>query len=334
LGYRPVGLATAATIAAHTAMLAQNLLRYEPVAWAEELLGAATAADLRQLPRLYTAAGFGSFAGRAEAAVGYARRAVALESEPRYDSVERGHSALLEANAYAFAGRMDRFLEICTGLIAQPGLAHVVGLCGLTWALPLTGRAQEATAVAEETVTAARDHGSPYWIGMALYGYGQAVSETDPPRALVAWREGLGYTRERGLRNWEALIAKDAARLEAVYGELEEGLSLFQTTIDSFHRAGDHVNEAATLLKLASALNHLERPELAATIYGITTRLAAVPSSLPDRLRSVLGASAYERFAAVGAAMQPAEAVQYAREEIALGRREPAAESTPLGRAR
>jgi hypothetical protein len=156
---------------------------------------------------------------------------------------------------------MDRFLEICTGLIAQPGLAHVVGLCGLTWALPLTGRAQEATAVAEETVTAARDHGSPYWIGMALYGYGQAVSETDPPRALVAWREGLGYTRERGLRNWEALIAKDAARLEAVYGELEEGLSLFQTTIDSFHRAGDHVNEAATLLKLASALNHLERPE-------------------------------------------------------------------------
>jgi predicted ATPase len=49
-------LATAAAIAAHTAMLGQTLQRFEPAGWAEEILEAARAAGLAQLPRLYIAA--------------------------------------------------------------------------------------------------------------------------------------------------------------------------------------------------------------------------------------------------------------------------------------
>ena len=49
-------LTLAAAIAAHTAIMSWPLQRFEPVGWAEEILEAATAADLPQLPRLYMAA--------------------------------------------------------------------------------------------------------------------------------------------------------------------------------------------------------------------------------------------------------------------------------------
>ena len=102
-------------------MLAWALQRFEPVGWAEEILAAATAADLPQLPRLYTAASLCSFTGRAEAAVGYAQTAVALEADPRYDPFEAGWSSVLEATAHLYAGRADRWLEICAALAAEPG---------------------------------------------------------------------------------------------------------------------------------------------------------------------------------------------------------------------
>ena len=86
-------LVTAAAIAAHTTMMAWSLQRFlEPVGWAEEILDAATAAELPQLPRLYTAAALCSYAGRPDAAVGYAHAAVVLQADPRYDPFDVGWS--------------------------------------------------------------------------------------------------------------------------------------------------------------------------------------------------------------------------------------------------
>jgi predicted ATPase len=63
-------LATAAAIAAHAALLGETLQRYEAAGWAEEILEAARAAGLAQLPRLYTAASLCAYTGRPDAAVG------------------------------------------------------------------------------------------------------------------------------------------------------------------------------------------------------------------------------------------------------------------------
>ena len=60
-------LPTAAAIAAHTARMSLPLQRYEPAGWAEDILDAARAIDLPQLPRLYVAASFCAYAGRAGA---------------------------------------------------------------------------------------------------------------------------------------------------------------------------------------------------------------------------------------------------------------------------
>ncbi len=314
-------LVCAAAIAAHTTMVAFTLQRFEPVGWAEEILPAATAADIPQLPRLYTAASLCLFSGRPEVAVGYAQTAITLEANPRYDPFETGFSSFWEACAHGFTGRVDRWLEICADLTTQPGFAHVAGLCTTLYMLPAVGRAEEA-------VTAARAHGNPFWIGCALAGYGRAFTATNPPRALTVLRQGLDYTRQHRLPFWEVAIAREAAPLEAVHGDLDKALVLFDTTIDSFHRAGDAANLAAALATLAGLFDRVEQPEVGATIYGTSAHHASINMviNLPavlDHLRAVLGDTVFDACVATGAAMEPPDAVQYARHHIQLTRHQP-----------
>jgi tetratricopeptide (TPR) repeat protein len=317
-------LVTATAIAAHTAMIAQVLQRFEPVGWAEEILETATAADLAQLPRLYAAASLCAWTGRAEAGVGYAQRAVALEADSRYDSITDGWSRCWEANAYRFAGQLDRGVEIAADVANQPGPGRILGLAGLLNYLPVIGRAEKAMAIAEEAVGAARAYGNPFWIAVALSGYGRAYVEADPARALRALREALLFSQEHRLSLIEGGIARDAAVLEAIHGELEEALSLFDTAIDSLHRAGSVAHLAETLGSLAVFFDRLARPEVAATVYGTTTHygtgfVTSLPSAVA-RVRTVLGEAAFDECTATGAAMELADAVAYAHRQIQLAR--------------
>jgi predicted ATPase/class 3 adenylate cyclase len=159
-------LQTAATVAAHTAMIAQQLQRYEPAAWAEEMLPAAIAADLDQLPRLYTAASQCLYTGRADVAVKYSQAALGLAEESRYRSFADEWSSINEAFAEFFAARADRGLELSAVLAERSGSARIFGLIAQTFgfALPGVGRTPEAQAIADEAVAAARPRtttGSP-----------------------------------------------------------------------------------------------------------------------------------------------------------------------------
>ena len=109
-------LDTASAIAAHTTLLAHMLQQWEPVGWSEEILEAATTADLTQLPRLYTAASLCVYTGQPEDSVRYAQKALALEADSRYDGFLTGLSAVMEANAHVYSGRIDRGIEILADL--------------------------------------------------------------------------------------------------------------------------------------------------------------------------------------------------------------------------
>ncbi|MDT4985077.1 MAG: hypothetical protein QOF95_2567, partial [Pseudonocardiales bacterium] len=61
-------LEVATDIAAHAALMGFSVQLFETIAWAEELLEAASSADVLRLPRLYAAAGYACFAGRPDAA--------------------------------------------------------------------------------------------------------------------------------------------------------------------------------------------------------------------------------------------------------------------------
>jgi predicted ATPase/class 3 adenylate cyclase len=326
-------LATAAAIAAHTAMLGHTLQRFEPTAWAEEILEAAAAADLPQLPRLYTAASLCAFTGRAEAAVGCAQAAVALGADPRFDGFDPAWAGYGEGLANLVAGRMDRCIEIYANLAAQSGPGHVVGQIGLLTALTMAGRAEEARAIAEDTLATARAHANPHCIALALHGSGVAFAQADPARALRVLRDGLAYAQEHQLPLQEAVIGSEAARLEALHGDLRQALALIDTALDRTQRAGNVTSVGGTLAQLAVCFDRLDRPDVAATLYGASTNQAIVQyvvhlPAVVDHLRAMLGDAAFDQYAASGAAMDLADAVGYARHHIELARREAASPDT------
>ena len=318
----------AAAVAAHTAIMVWPLQRFEPVGWAEEILDAAAAVPIRWLPRLYVAAALCLYSGRPDVGVTYAERATALATDERFDPFVDGWSEMLEALAHLFGGRLDRRVEICTGMADRSGFARVVGLCGLTWALPAVGREQEATVIAADTLATARAYGSPFWIGWALGGYGRAYASTEPVKALAALREGLFYAREYRLPFWEANLAQDAARLEATHGDLDEAWALFDQAIDSFDRAGNVVFLAATLASLAVVFHEIGRIETAATIYGASTRQASISlvprlAAMVADLRAALGDARFAECSDEGARMATSAAVREARRQIRLRQGEP-----------
>lgn len=118
---------TAAAIAAHAAMLADSLQRYEPALWAEELLPAAIAADLRSLPRLYIAAKLSMVTRPVDEVIPYAQAAVTLEMDPRYESFGTGWGRMQEGMVLAYADQPLRMREIFDALATEPGLAGLVG---------------------------------------------------------------------------------------------------------------------------------------------------------------------------------------------------------------
>lgn len=315
----------AATIASFTTLLAFPLQRLEPVGWAEDLLERAANAEVRRLPRLYSAASLCTYTGRPADGVRYAETALALEANPAADSFEAGWSAFFAAIGHRFCGRVERYVEICSSLIEQPGVARVIGLCSMLFILPALGRDSDAVAIADETVGAARATANPFLVAWALNGYGRTYTETDPERALQALRSGFQVCREHRIPFWEANIARDSAGLEALHGQLCQALEMFDTTIESLHRIGNTAHLAATMVNLAGLFDRIGDPGVAATLYGTTMSHAATNmvinlTGTVERVRDLLGDAAFDRCVAEGAAMASGDAVRYARHHIELAR--------------
>jgi predicted ATPase/class 3 adenylate cyclase len=316
---------TATKIAAHTAMFAQSVQRYEPVGWAEELLVAATAADVAQLPRLYTAAAFCCQTGQPDTGLEYARKAAELDEDPKYDPLDPRQALSLELLSHIQAGDGEMAVAVCRQLAARAGLERVTGLAIQTWELPALDRGEEARTLADSAVTAAREHGNPNWIVIALSAYGRAYEDTDPERALGAFREAREFAHRHHIAFFEPGLGWDLARLEAVHGDLDEALILFDEILDAAHRGGSNNQVSIALANLAVVLHDLGRAEIAATIYGSSTRhpvIANVPalSELIEQLRAGLGDATFEQCVTAGAAMETADSVRYARQQIRTAR--------------
>ena len=197
----------ATDIAAHAALMGFSVQLFETVAWAEELLDPATAADVRRLPRLLTAAGYACFAGRAPAARESAHRATALELDERYEACEPGYAPFVEALCSVYCGDLDRYVELTRSVAEQYGGDRGYGIASYVDGLQSAGRIEEALALAEESVTAARALGNPYWIAYALWIAGMAFSKSDVRRAFAAWDEGVAFVRERRIEFFEGFLA-------------------------------------------------------------------------------------------------------------------------------
>lgn len=322
-------LDVATDIAAHAALMGFSVQLFETLTWAEELLDAATAADVRRLPRLYTAAGYACFAGRAETARTHAHHATELEADPRYDACEPGYASFIEALCQVYCGDLDRYVEL-TGMVAERyGKERGYGFASYVDGLQSSGRVDEALALAEESVAVARKLGNPYWISYALWIAGLAFSKADAQRALAAWDEGVTFVHEHRVQFFEGFLARDAARLHTSDGEPETALRLFSDAITAFHRAGNIPQLIITLASVPALFEHVDRPEPAATLLAAMAREPSsahhVPglADLDKQLTRRLGVKRADEVAGIGAAMDLDDATAYAQQEIELARRSP-----------
>jgi predicted ATPase len=313
-------LGLAAMIAAHSAIIAFPLQQFEPIKWSEELIPGARAVHLRELGLLYGAAVLCAYVGRKDESIEYGRAAVALHGDDRYDTFDPSWNEFWARVAIVIAGGdLNTFVTACEQLANGSAHARTVGLFGMFYVLPACGRADEAIKIAADVEAAARAYGNPFWIGWLHAGY-RAFTETDPEQALRGFEKGLSYARHQQLPFVENRILQELAWLEGLHGVPAQAAELFDDVLDAFLRAGNHTDLRATLCYVAMFFDRLERPEIAATIFG-ASRMSAeswvvgMPSVL-EHLRDVLGVERFDACVDAGTAMEPTAAVHFAREKI------------------
>jgi predicted ATPase/DNA-binding CsgD family transcriptional regulator len=314
-------LATAVDIAAHAGLIGTSANVFEPIAWAESLIEAATAADLTRLPRLLCACGYSCFVGRPVTAAAHAEHAMRLEQNPFYESCEPGLSAFIAALANVYAGRLDRYVELATIADGYGGASLAFARPALVDGLQASGRVDEAVGLVDSAVAAAREVANPFWLAYSLWIAGMTLSKVDPPRALTAWEEGLAVVEKQGVEFFRGFLARDAARLHTTTGASEPALTEFGLAIESFHRAGNIAQLIITLASLPDLLVRLGEPAAALTLHAAMVQLPASVDHVPEladlgeRLWAELGSTA-PALVTAGRAMDLDDAAIYAQAQI------------------
>ena len=258
-----------------------------------------------------------------------AHRATELEADPRYDACEPGYASFVEALGHVYCGNLDRYVELTEAVAHTYGRDRAYGLASYVDGLQSCGRIDEALALTEDAVAAARSIGNPYWIAYALWIAGMAFSKADVRRAFAAWDEGVTFVREHRVQFFEGFLARDAARLHTSAGEAEAALVLFAEAIAAFHRAGNVPQLIITLASVPALFERLERPAPAAMLLGALSREPSsfnhVPElgDLADRVARKLGQVRSAELTSAGAALGLNDAAVYARQQLDAALRDP-----------
>ncbi|OBJ22968.1 ATP-binding protein [Mycobacterium colombiense] len=319
-------LDVAATIATWAAWLGFWMHNYEPIAWTEELIEPARAADHPKLAFLYAMASSCWWQGRIEAAVGYSDNGRVVIGSGRHDEVPFGLEGALGA-AYLHSGQPERQVDWCRARLPFGRDTHGITRAFLAVALTVVGCGEEARAAANGLIEVAEATGNPAALSFALYAYGYAFGDADPAAALDAQRRGLVIAQGSGNRNTETRIAGSLSRLEAECGDPLAALEYVALAVRNFHDAGNTAMIRFPLAVLAAFFDRLGRYEPAATIAGFASSpltIAANPElgTTTARLREVLGDQTYESLARKGETMTTAEMATYAYGQIDQARAE------------
>ncbi|MCX5042709.1 adenylate/guanylate cyclase domain-containing protein [Aldersonia sp. NBC_00410] len=308
-----------AAIATCAGFLGLLVEKYEPLAWAEELIEPARALDHPRLGGLYVIASQCWMAGRVD-------DAVRLCDEGR-DVVDGSHTALPQGlegifgNVYLVVGQPERTVELCRALLASDRDTSAVAEAGFSLASMLAGHPDEALAAADGLVDAAESSHNPFVLSFVLFTCGLIYREADPLRALDALRRGMTIARDSGNSFNETHLASNLARHEAEHGDPPAALGHVSLAIRNYHNSGSTTMVRIALGVLATTLDRLGRHEAAATI-GAFAQSPFTALSLPEintanaHLREVLGGRTYEALAHQGETMTTAAMVTYALDQI------------------
>ena len=315
-----------AAIAAYSGLLGPFLENYEPIAWAEELIEPARAVDHARLAAMCVVASLCVLVGRFEEAVRYSEVGEPVIATAG-DKVANFGAPFL-ASAYLFAGRPERYVELCRALLTRGGDANTFTRANLVFALAALGSTDEAMAAANGLIDAAEAIGNPWVLSYALFAWGFAFRDTDSGRALEAFRRGVIISQDSGNRFFETQFSYWLCGLEAEHGEPVATLDSLAVVIRKNHESGNIGMLHNPLATLAIALDRLGRHEPAATIAGFAALNPMVAVALPElealttHLREILGNQAFESLARKGETMTIAAIATYAFDQIDQARTE------------
>jgi len=318
-------LDVAATIATYVGWLGAGVQTLEPIAWAEELIDPARAADHPRLAFLYVIASWCYMTGQIEAAVGYSEAGQIVCGRSR-EALPYGIEAFLGA-VYLVIGQPERLAEVCRAQLARRRDTNVYIRAWLVFALSVPGSGGEAMDSADGLIEAAEATGNPHMLAWALTAYGAAFGDADPVGALNALSRGLVIAQDSGNRINASTLATVLARLEAEHGDTLAALDHLTLAIRNFHNAGDTTTIRVPLASLAALFDRLGRYEPAATIAGFALSPMAA-TAFPEfttaitHLREVLGEATYESLARKGETMTTAAMATYAYDQIDQARTE------------
>ena len=143
LGHRQQYLDSAATIAIYAAFIGVSVEQHEPIGWAEELIIPAKAVDHPRLAQLYVFASLCYWAGRIDDAAAYVGPALSALESGRYREVPFDRECAL-GGFYAGVGQPEKWVELCSKVIARGHGGHIFARSALVSALAISGRLDEA----------------------------------------------------------------------------------------------------------------------------------------------------------------------------------------------
>ena len=135
-------LDVAATIAAHAGLIGALIEKIEPVAWAEEVIEPARAADHPLLPALYAIASQCWMAGRIDEGVRYTDAAQIVLTRRR-DTLPYPFDGMI-GGAYMASGHPERWIEWCRAQLQRGGDTTALIQACLVFGLVNAGSGEEA----------------------------------------------------------------------------------------------------------------------------------------------------------------------------------------------
>jgi len=316
-------LDVAIPIATYSTLLGSMVENYEPIAWAEELIDAASAVNHPRLTSLYVMATQCWIVGRMDEAVRYSEAGQVAFYKSR-GGVPPGIEAWL-GGIFTQIGQPDRSIEWYSAELASNRDAHVLHSTALVMAKTMAGSHDAAMAATKGLIEAAEATDNPHVLCFTLLIYGMAHCDADPPRARDAMRRGLVIAQDSGNRYDESHLANVLGRLEARYGDPLAALDYLTLAIRNYRDSGNTTVIRVPLAVLAALLDRIGLHEPGSTIAGFAVS-AVTTSWLPEfnaaiaHLRDVLGDQTYESLARKGETMTTAAAAAYAYDQIARAR--------------
>jgi predicted ATPase len=324
-------LDTAAAIAVNATFLGYLIEQWEPIAWAEELIPNAEAAQHPLLAQLYVGASFCAAVGRADDFVRYAEAARAAIASGQFDDVNEAFECAVAAG-YNTTGRPDLAVEWCRATIARnPGIpTHAQAV--MVVALAVTGATDEAIEASKDMLAIAHNADNPCLAAASLLAYGWARRQADPTAAYEALRQAWTIAEESSNRQNASITAGLLSGLATSRGEFTDAFDYITQTIRYYYDSGTVELMRVTLGILVALLDRLGYHQPAATISGFAAHSLA-RTGFPEiddavaHLREVLGGDGYDSLAQAGTNMTNAEMATYAFDQIDRAR----AQLSPAG---